>query len=106
MNSHLRWRSLARAWTLPVTRSMPASKLIREIEMNPPRYDNFHGIDRLVLTVLPIARTPRCSIRERGSVVRRMTNAGRRASGAAGSFHTAWANCCHHHPLRTRGNLV
>ena len=27
MNSRLRWRSLTRAWTLPVTRSMPASKL-------------------------------------------------------------------------------
>src|SRR5271170_7843203 len=27
MNSRLRWRSLTSAWTLPVTRSMPASKL-------------------------------------------------------------------------------
>src|SRR5215204_1518492 len=27
MNSRLRWRSLTRAWTLPVSRSMPASKL-------------------------------------------------------------------------------
>ena len=28
MNSRLRWRSLTSAWTLPVTRLMPASKLI------------------------------------------------------------------------------
>jgi len=27
MNSRLRWRSLTKAWTLPVTRSIPASKL-------------------------------------------------------------------------------
>ncbi len=27
MNSRLRWRSLASAWTFPVTRSMPANKL-------------------------------------------------------------------------------
>ncbi len=27
MNSRLRWRSLTRAWTWPVSRSMPASKL-------------------------------------------------------------------------------
>src|SRR3954447_24812651 len=27
MNSRLRWRSLTRAWTLPVTRSIPASRL-------------------------------------------------------------------------------
>jgi hypothetical protein len=27
MNSRLRWRSLTRAWTLPVSRSMPANRL-------------------------------------------------------------------------------
>src|SRR5258708_31659322 len=51
MNSRLRWRSLTSAWTLPVSRSIPANRLSvclgpdgQDIRARPPPHARAHGV--------------------------------------------------------------